>query len=352
MNNNYLLESTDYLSIQSEIADIIKKTSFQDSAISIYDLEETLLEKALEDLDTYSFLTPKKVIIIKNIEAINQEDFAKDIKHLFQYLDNPNPDNLLIITSKKLNNVLKITKELKKKCEFIQVSINPDTFIKNELKDYKLESGVQKLILEYCKDDITKIKNECIKLKTYKFEEKEILKKDVEEICLEKLGDATELTFSFSRSLAEKNKKDALLKYKELLKHNIEPYSIVGLLASQIRILYQVKTLEEQGNKHTEIANILNKKTFYIQKTSELTKYYSKQELLELMIKLENIDIQIKTTDLDPNSLIELFILLDLSLLIGFSDFEISSLLLLLFSPFKSVESLPYTGLDEAEGEP
>ena len=56
-------------------------------------------------------------------------------------------------------------------------------------------------------------------------------------------------------------------------------------------------------------ANILNKKTFYIQKTSELTKYYSKQELLELMIKLENIDIQIKTTDLDPNSLIELFIL-------------------------------------------
>lgn len=309
MNNNYLLESTDFLSIQNEIAEIIKKTNFKDSAISIYDLEETLLENALEDLDTYSFLTEKKVIIIKNIETINQEEYAKDIKHLFQYLDNPNPDNLLIITSKKLNNVLKITKELKKKCEFIQVSMNPDTFIKNELKDYKLEPGVQKLLLEYCKDDITKIKNECIKLKTYKFEEKEILKKDVEEICLEKLGDGTELTFAFSRSLAEKNKKDALLKYKELLKYNIEPYSIVGLLASQIRILYQVKSLEEQGMKNTEIANILNKKPFYIQKTSELTRFYSKKELLELMIKLENIDIQIKTTDLDPNSLIEIFIL-------------------------------------------
>ena len=101
MNNNYLLESTDYLSIQNEIAEIIKKTSFQDSAISIYDLEETLLEKALEDLDTYSFLTSKKIIIIKNIETINQEEFEKDIKHLYQYLDNPNPDHLLIITSRK-----------------------------------------------------------------------------------------------------------------------------------------------------------------------------------------------------------------------------------------------------------
>ena len=104
MNNNYLLESTDFLSIQNEIADIIKKTSFQDSAISIYDLEETLLEKALEDLDTYSFLTEKKVIIIKNIESIDQEEYQKDIKHLLQYLDNPNPDNLLIITSKNVNS--------------------------------------------------------------------------------------------------------------------------------------------------------------------------------------------------------------------------------------------------------
>ena len=63
--NNYLLESTDFLAEQNEIAEIIKKNKFQDSAISIYDLEETLLEKALEDLDTYSFLTSKKIIIIK-----------------------------------------------------------------------------------------------------------------------------------------------------------------------------------------------------------------------------------------------------------------------------------------------
>ena len=84
MNNNYLLESSDYLSIQNEIADITNKQNFQNSAISIYDLEETDLEKALEDLDTYSFLTSKKVIIIKNIESIDQEEFEKDIKHLHQ----------------------------------------------------------------------------------------------------------------------------------------------------------------------------------------------------------------------------------------------------------------------------
>ena len=309
MNNNYLLETTDHLSLQNEIAEIIKKTNFQNSAISIYDLEETLLEKALEDLDTYSFLTSNKTIIIKNIETINQDEYQKDIKHLYQYLDSPNPDNLLIITSKKLNNTLKITKELKKRCNFIQVTLNADTFAKKELKDYKLEPGVLNLLLEYCKDDITKLKNECLKLKTYKFEEKEITKKDVEDMCIEKLGDSTELTFAFSRTLAERNKKEALLKYKELLNYNIEPYNIVGLLATQIRIIYQVKALEEKGMSNTEIAKTLDKKPFYIQKTSELTRYYTLKELLELIIKLESIDLQIKTSDVDPNSLIELFIL-------------------------------------------
>ena len=309
MNNNYLIESPDHISIQKEITEIINKNKFDNSAISTYDLEESLLERALEDLDTYSFLTNKKVIIIKNIDTIKQDDFAKDINHLYKYLENPNPDNLLIITSKKLNNVLKITKELKKRCNFIQCKMNAQDFIKNELRNYKLESGVSNLLIEYCKEDITKLKNECEKLKIYKSLEKSITKEDVKELCIEKLGDSAELTFAFSRELAEKNKKGALLKYKELLNYNIEPYSIVGLLATQIRIIYQVKILEEKGMSNAEIAKTLDKKPFYIQKTKELTKYYTQKELLQLMIKLQEIDIQIKTTDLDPNSLIELFIL-------------------------------------------
>ncbi len=309
MNNNYLLESTDFLSIQNKIAEIIKKTSFENSAISIYDLEETLLEKALEDLDTYSFLTNKKIIVIKNIDKIPAEEFQKDLKHLYQYLDNPNPDNLLFITSKKLNNVLKLTKELKMRCNFIQVTMNSLDFAKSALKDYKLAPGALNLLIDYCKDDITKLQNECLKLKTYKFEEKEITKADIEDVCIQKLGDSTELTFAFSRSLAERNIKEALLKYKELLKFNIEPISIVGLLASQLRIMYQVKALEEKNMRNTEIAQILNEKPFRIQKTAELTKFYTINELRELIIKLQNIDLKLKTTDIDPNSLIELFIL-------------------------------------------
>ena len=308
--NNYLLETNDFTALKTEIDKIIKKEKFTDALTSTYDAKELQLENALEDLDTYGFLSDKKVIIINNIDGINQEDEENNLKHLYKYLENPNPDNLLIITASKLNNTLKVTKELKKKMNYSSVEINPENFIKNELKDYTLETGVIKLLVEYCKNDITKIENECKKLKTFNFETKKISKSDIEELVIEKLGDEQELTFSFSRSLAEKNKKEALRKYKELLDYQIEPIAIVGLLASQIRIIYQVKTLSNQNLSPYDIAKILGEKSDYrIKKTKELIRYYSEQELLDLMKTLSDMDIQMKTTDIDPNSLIELFIL-------------------------------------------
>ena len=308
--NNYLLETTDFTALKTEIDKIIKSEKFTDALTSTYDAKELQLENALEDLDTYGFLSDKKVIIINNIDGINQEDEEKNLKHLYKYLENPNPDNLLIITASKLNNTLKVTKELKKKMNYSSVEINPENFIKNELKDYTLETGVIKLLVEYCKNDITKIENECKKLKTFNYETKKISKSDIEELVIEKLGDEQELTFSFSRSLAEKNKKEALRKYKELLDYQIEPIAIVGLLASQIRIIYQVKTLSNQNLSPYDIAKMLGEKSDYrVKKTKELIRYYSEQELLDLMKTLSDMDIQMKTTDIDPNSLIELFIL-------------------------------------------
>ena len=308
--NNYLLETNDFIALKKEIEKIIKSLKFEEATRSTYDVSEVSLEKPLEDLDTYSFLASKKIIIINSIESINQEREENNLKHLYKYLENPNPDNLLFICAKKLNNTLKVTKELKKRTEFKQIELNPENYVKNELKDYDLESGVVKLLVEYCKNDITKLENECIKLKNYSIDTKKITKQDIKELVIEKLGDQQELTFAFSRALAEKNKKEALEKYKELLNYQIEPLQIIGLLASQIRIIYQVKVLSKKNLSPLEIAKTLQEKSDYrIKKTKELIPFYTEEELLKLMTTLADMDLQIKTTDIDPNSLIELFII-------------------------------------------
>lgn len=308
--NSYLLESLDSLSLQKEREKIIQKEKFLDASISRYDLEEVDLTRALEDLDTYGLLSSKKVIIIQNIESLKYDLVEEDFLHLLRYIEHPNPDCLLIIEAKKLNNTSKITKELKKKCNYISCVTDTKKYIKNFFKDFKIDSSTISFLEEYCLNDFTKISMECEKLKNYKWDEKTITKQDIEELVVKKLGDAKELTFAFSRSLAMRDKKDALSKYRELLSYQIEPLSIVGLLASQIRIIYQVKLLERRNLRDKEIADTLGEKSDYrIKKTRELTRLYQEEELLLCMQKLADIDYQIKTSDVDGNHLIEMFIL-------------------------------------------
>ena len=307
--NNYLIEGEDYVSVQCTIKDAILKNNFNDVVSECYDLVDNSLEKALEDLDTYGLFSDKKIVIVNNVDLLSKEENSNDLDHLYKYLDDPNPSNLLFLCSKKLNSTLKITKELKKKCTYIKAELDKNKFAKELLADYKIDNKTLNLLFEYCLDDITKLENEIIKLKTYKCKEKTINEKDVLDLCIAKLGDASELTFSFSRSLAEKDKKRALEKYRELLNYNIEPLSIVGLLASQIRIIYQVKCLKDEGLNNNEIATKLDVKPYRVTKTLELTDYYTFKELLNLMISLQKIDLQIKTTSVDANSLVELFIL-------------------------------------------
>lgn len=306
--NSYLIEGIDYVAIEEEVKKIISKEKFTSSLISTYDMDESELQNALEDLDTYNFLSDKKTIIIKNIDSLKYDEYKKDFDHLLKYIDNPVEDNLLIIEAKKLNGTYKITKELRKKCKCIEIELNTKAFIKNELKEYKINQETINILDEYCNGDYTKIQSECDKLKNYKYEEKEITKEDVINMVNKKLGDPQDLTFAFSRSIAEKNKSKALKEYKELLSYNVDALGILGLLGSQLRIIYQVKLLDQRGMRVSEIAKTLGEKEFRIKKTMELIGLYSKEEVLNLMKKLAEIDLKIKTTDTDPNTEIELFI--------------------------------------------
>lgn len=309
MKNNYLLESEDNYLVSLKIEELIEKCNFKDSPVHSYDMEEVPLSNALEDLDTYGLFSEKKVIVISNIESLTTDGNEKDIEHFFKYFKDSLDTILVIVTAKKLNNTKKITKELKKNLEYISLTANALDFTKKELQGYTLENGVVRALVSYTLEDIGRIHQECEKLKLYRIDTTKISLQDVEELVIKKLGDSRDLTFDFVRVLASKDKKGALDKYHELEEYSIDAIPLIGLLASQFLIMYQVKILEKRTNLNQEIADILGEKPYRIQKTRELTRYYSEQELRTILRKLADMDLKIKSSDVDGNFLIELFIL-------------------------------------------
>ena len=309
MANNYLIENTNSIILKATIKNIINKEKFNDAVINYYNLDDVLLSSALDDLDTYGLFNDKKVIVINNIDNFSIESNKDDYNHLISYLDNPSSNNLLIITANKLNNTKKLTKELKKKMIYKEIDSNSIDYIKKELNGYKLDSGVIRLINDYCNEDFDRIHTECQKLISYKDTDNVITKEDIDKLLIKSSKDITELTFEFTKYLFNKDKYNALLLFNELKENGVEPISLIGLMASQIRIIYQVKILVNRKLNNLEISKILDEKEYRIKKTRELINYYSEEELLELIRKLSDMDINIKTTDIDSEFLIELFII-------------------------------------------
>ena len=306
MKNNYLLVYDNYYLFQEKLKDIIISTKFENASITNYDLEEEDLYNALLDLDTYSFLTEQKVIIIKNINLLEDN---QDTKHLLKYLDNPNNDNLLILTTTKFNATKKINKELKKKTNYIKLETDLNKEIKNILQGYEVESGVITKLIEYSNNNIDIIKSECDKLKQYKFDTKKITKEDVETIVIKHIGESTQIVFDLIKDIAIKDKKRAIIKYEKLKKYNVDDIALIGLLESQLRLMIQIIMFSEKNYSNKDIAATLNIHPYRIEKTKELLRYSNKKDVCNMIKNLSNIDYKIKSGQIDNKAAIFMYII-------------------------------------------
>lgn len=313
MANNYFIENNDNFLIEEKIKEIIKKEKFNDVTPTTYDLELTSLENALEDLDTYSFLTNKKVIIIRGLDKIVKKNLDYDIDssldHLYKYLKNSVEDNLLIIRVNKSDSKQNMYKKLKSLCSVEEIKIDIKKIVQDKLKDYKLEKRFIDYLIEYCNNDITKISNEVEKLKNYRLEEKELTIKDIDDLVIKEYGDSKNLFFSFLENVGKKDIENSLKSYRELKNYDINDLGLLTSISNQVRLMYTVKVYEEKNYSNDEIAKRLNAKPYRIMKIRELTRLYTLEEIRGLMIKLEEIDLKSKSTDESTNSLIENFII-------------------------------------------
>ena len=313
MANNYFIENEDNFLIEEKIKEIIKKEKFNDVTPTTYDLELTSLENALEDLDTYSFLTNKKVIIIRGLDKIVKKNLDYDIDssldHLYKYLKNSVEDNLLIIRVNKSDSKQNMYKKLKSLCTVEEIKTDIKKLVQDKLKDYKLEKRFIDYLIEYCNNDITKISNEVEKLKNYRLEEKELTIKDIDDLVIKEYGDSKNLFFSFLENVGKKDIENSLKSYRELKNYDMNDLGLLTSISNQVRLMYTVKVYEEKKYSNDEIAKRINAKPYRIMKIRELTRLYTLEEIRGLMIKLEEIDLKTKSTDESTNSLIENFII-------------------------------------------
>lgn len=310
----YLLYGTEEFLISREIKNIAKSNNIDDIDVSYYNLENDLLDNILDDASMNSLFSTKKIILIANAYIFTGTIKKKGLNHntdlLIKYLFNPNPDTILIFTNndETIDDRKKIVKSIKNNGtvkEFNKLKSN-DSFIKQELDDYEMSISTIKVFSDYVGVNLAIIASEIEKLKLYKGNDKNITTDDIYNVCSEFVDvDLNELT----NSIVNKNIKQALKIYEELVKQGEEPIQIIIRLANQFRIIYQVKELSKKGYSSKDITNILGIHPYRVQKALENSYQFSSQKLLDYLKKLAKIDEDIKIGVTDKNMALELFIL-------------------------------------------
>ncbi len=292
MNNLYLLESDNYLLLDNKVREILDEKHLNINQLITYDLEECNITDAIIELDTYSLFNEIKVVYCKN--AIFLTSAKSEINHnidlFIKYLNNPSPNNILIISCNKTDSKKNIVKLLKEKAKCLKVEIDLISYIKERSNGYKISKDTINYLIDNTGQDIVRLTNELDKLMML-CDNKEITIKDIDLVVIKKIDNNI---FDLIDAIISKNKKKSLSVYNNMVSYGEDIFKIFVFLANQIRLMYQVKVLRHLSNE--EIANRLNVKN---PKQIMAIKYkvdnYHESDLLNYLYELSIMDEKMKT---------------------------------------------------------
>jgi len=314
----YLFHGPDTFQIKSKINNLINKYNVDDFNVSNYDMEEDDVSIAINDAETIPFMSEKKIVVLRNSYFLSTEAPKKEIKHnldkLKKYLDNPVEETILVIAApySKLDERKAITKQVKQHAEM--VACNPlkeqdsSNWIRRQLgrNNVSIDTDALKEFLKRVENNTEVLVSETQKLLQYSEGMSKIDLKTIKKVITKNVEDNV---YEITNMMLEKKAGRALEIYNDLIMHSEDPLRILGIIVNKYREILHVKFLLEAGKSQAEVAKYYNAssgRAYYMVKNARSVNMEIVQRHL---VKLEEIDFQIKTGQIDKRIGVELFIL-------------------------------------------
>lgn len=275
----------------------VKKLENDSDNIVSYDMEDSSIKDAIIDLDTVS-LFGDKIVKVFNLDKVLDGD------SLIKYLDNPGSNTLILISYKELDNRKKLTKVLKEKTKYKEVfNYDFNSYVKSNLDGYDMDFMTINLLVNYCDNNIRRIKSELEKLKVYKFNDKVITSVDVDNL-VKKGYDST--IFNLIDEINGGNRESVINIYRELLMENETDEKILYTIANHYRLLYKIK-IKSMSLSDGELIKLYKLHPYRLTKLKEQCRLVSSDRILDMLKSLSDIDINVKSGKMDISTGLFLF---------------------------------------------
>jgi len=260
-----------------------------------------------DDIKQVSMFKEKKLIIINNLfsEKEFKDKFLENKEKLLK-----SDDIILIIEPENIIKSDSLFKFLKKNAKCQKFELLTAAKLKNwaqkEFEKHNSEINPQALdlLIEYSDSDLWKMNNEIIKLANYKNNDI-INKEDVGLLIRSKIE--TDI-FKTIDAIAEKNKSKALKLVHKHLEKGDSPLYLISMVNYQFKNLLIVKDLIEKHQPYSVILKKSGLHPYVVKKSYSQSYKFNFQELKKIYQKIFEIDFQIKTGKIEPETGLDLFI--------------------------------------------
>lgn len=314
----YLFYGLDTFIIKSKSNQVINKYDVDEFNVTVYDAEETNVKNAVNDAETIPFMSPKKIIIIKNCYFLTNVKIKKEINHdldaLSRYINKPVEETILILNAPydKLDERKAITKVVKNKANLVKCDpmkqVDLASWVRRQLgkNNIKIERPALEEFIKRVEHNTEVAVTEMKKLILYAEDMNFIDLETIKKVITKNVEDNV---YEITNNILENKQSKALEIYNDLVQHSEDPLRILGILVNKYREILHVKLLLQDDKDQAAIAKYYNcssGRAYYMIKNA---KSVNMSIVKKHLVKLEEIDYKIKTGQLDKKIGLELFIL-------------------------------------------
>jgi DNA polymerase III subunit delta len=303
--------------LQEKISKGVIPKNDADLNITIMDLEETPIQDAILDAETFPFIGEKKVLILKNASFFKATAAKSKVEHdltvLEEYLSQPVEYTIIIFIApyEKIDERRKIVKKIKEhgrvvNCEPIKewdLSKWIDLLAKQ--MEVHITEDAKELIIQEVGTELMAIQKELEKFSLSLTDSKTITKDIVEKLVFR---NSESSVFKLIDGILQRDLSKAINIFRELMKRKEEPIALLALLASQIRLILQCKLFKNQGYSSQQMAKHLKSHPYAIKMALEREKYFSEKKLYEMISHITETDEMMKRGEMEKELAFELLI--------------------------------------------
>lgn len=257
--------------------------------------------------DTLPFFAERRLILVENSGF-----FKNKCDELADYLPSmPDTSCLLFVETEvdKRNRLYKAVQKYGRATEFqTQEERTLMKWILGILKreGKNISEETLRLFLQYTGSDMENISSELDKLLSYTAERNAVTSEDVRTICTVQ---TTDQIFEMVHAISEKEQRQALNLYYDLLSLKIPPMKILFLIARQFHQLLLVKSLSGKGMDKTGIASRLKIPPFAAARAMTQARGFTTEQLRQAVSDCVEAEEAVKTGRMTDILSVELLII-------------------------------------------